>query len=387
MDGDCCMTNNKTVCLTGSQGFLGGYLCKELLDKGYRVIGFDNFSKYGRVKRAHDDHPNFELMEVDLADLSKASKLTLFNQFSPDYIIAGAAMIGGISYFHKYAYDLLAINERIISNTFDMAIDSFKNDNLKRIVVISSSMVYEGADSYFKDYNGTYCSALGDYQVNLSDDEYESNETVGIESTWPTREGREKIFPPPLSTYGFQKLSCEYFCKGAAEQYGLPYTIVRPFNAVGIGEEDALGEEEVLSGNVKLMMSHVLPDLINKCLRGQDPLHILGDGSQIRCYTNGRDIARGIVMAMESEAAENEDFNISTERQTTVMELARLVWGRINPNKPFSVINDPPYTYDVQKRIPDVTKAARLLGFETTINLEESIDEVIEYMRNHGNTT
>ncbi len=69
---------------------------------------------------------------------------------------------------------------------------------------------------------------------------------------------------------------------------------------------------EILSGNVKLAMSHVVPDLVQKVLKGQDPLHILGDGTQVRHYTYGGDVARGIVDAMEHSSARNEDFNIST---------------------------------------------------------------------------
>ena len=85
-------------------------------------------------------------------------------------------------------------------------------------------------------------------------------------NTYPTPEKDVYEIPPPFSTYGFQKLASEYFAKGAWEQYKLPYSIVRPFNCVGVGEEEAVGEHEVKSGNIKLMMSHVLPDLINKVL-------------------------------------------------------------------------------------------------------------------------
>ena len=79
-----------------------------------------------------------------------------------------------------------------------------------------------------------------------------------------------------------------------------------------------------MSGNVKLALSHVVPDLVLKVLRGQDPLHLLGDGTQVRCYTYGGDLARGIRLAMESGAAVNEDFNLSTPTSTTVLELAEI---------------------------------------------------------------
>ena len=95
----------------------------------------------------------------------------------------------------------------------------------------------------------------------------------------------------------------EYFAQAAYDQYGLPFTIVRPFNCVGIGEGRALGDVEIESGNVKLAMSHVVPDLVQKVLKGQDPLHILGDGTQVRHYTYGGDLARGIVECMERPEA------------------------------------------------------------------------------------
>ncbi|GMQ85982.1 MAG: hypothetical protein BMS9Abin07_1552 [Acidimicrobiia bacterium] len=101
-----------------------------------------------------------------------------------------------------------------------------------------------------------------------------------------------------LSSYGFQKLAVEYFAHAAYDQYGLPYSITRPFNCVGVGEARAVGEIEVLSGNVKLAMSHVVPDLIQKVAKGQDPLRLLGDGTQVRYYTYGGDLAKGIVLAM-----------------------------------------------------------------------------------------
>ena len=115
---------------------------------------------------------------------------------------------------------------------------------------------------------------------------------------------------------------------------------------------------------------------------GQDPLRIPGDGSQVRCYTNGKDIARGIKTVMESSKAINEDFNISTARSTTVLELAEIVWKKINGPRRFRYESDEPFSYDVQRRIPDVTKARELLGFEAEVSLEESVSVVIEYMKN-----
>ena len=83
---------------------------------------------------------------------------------------------------------------------------------------------------------------------------------------------------------------------------------------------------------------------------------------------------------MESERAVNDDFNISTERSTTVLELAELVWKKINPHKRFSYVSDPPFPYDVQMRVPDVRKAREILGFEARTGLDAVLDEVIPWI-------
>jgi nucleoside-diphosphate-sugar epimerase len=150
---------------------------------------------------------------------------------------------------------------------------------------------------------------------------------------------------------------------------------------VGIGEQRALSDVEVMSGNVQLAMSHVVPDLVQKIVKGQDPLHILGDGGQIRHYTYGGDLAAGIVTAMEHPNALNDDFNLSTAQSTSVLELAELIWRKIRgPEVPFRYTSDEPFTYDVQRRIPAVEKASRVLGFEASTSLDEMLDEVIPWI-------
>ncbi|ARJ05992.1 NAD-dependent epimerase [Cnuibacter physcomitrellae] len=333
----------KKVLVTGSAGFIGGYIVEELLAKGYQVVGVDNYSKYGPVKKSYDDDPNYELVVGDVQDVELMTKLLA----DVDHFIAGAALIGGISYFHTYAYDLLAQNERIIASSVDAAIAAHKSGRLEKVTYMSSSMVFESTDR------------------------------------WPSKEGDEREVPPPLSSYGFQKLAVEYFARAAWDQYKLPYTILRPFNCVGIGESRALGDVEIDSGNVKLAMSHVVPDLVQKVLKGQDPLHILGSGEQVRHYTYGGDLARGIVLSLDHPAALNNDFNISTAEGHSVKELAEVIWRKIKgPDVPLNLVSDPGFEYDVAKRVPDVSKAKELLGFEATTSLETMLDEVIPWIEN-----
>jgi nucleoside-diphosphate-sugar epimerase len=333
--------NGGKVLVTGSAGFIGGYVVEELLARGYTVVGIDNFSKYGPVAKSYDDHPRYSLIVGDASDPKVVGEAV----DGCRHLIAGAALIGGISYFHSFAYDLIAENERIIAATCDAAIAAHATGTLEKVTYLSSSMVFESTDR------------------------------------WPSVEGDERLVPPPASSYGFQKLAVEYFARAAHDQYGLPFTICRPFNCVGIGEMRARADVEVLSGNVKLAMSHVVPDLVHKVAKGQDPLHLLGDGTQVRHYTYGADLAKGIVTAMEHPAARNEDFNLSTAESTTVLELAENIWHRLRgDDTPFRYVSDEAFEHDVARRVPSVEKAKAMLGYEATTTLDEMLDVVVPWI-------
>jgi UDP-glucose 4-epimerase len=330
------------VLVTGSAGFIAGYLVQELLDGGHEVVGLDNYSKYGPVEKSYQKHPAYRFVQGDAKDTALLRELVA----DCDHFVACAAMIGGIAYFHQFAYDLIAENERITAAAFDAAIGAHRDGRLRKITVLSSSMVFENATRF------------------------------------PTPESHLAECPPPFSTYGFQKLACEYFARGAWQQYRLPFTICRPFNCVGTGERRALTDKEILSGNVKLAMSHVVPDLVQKVLKGQDPLHLLGTGQQVRCYTYGGDLARGIATAIFHEQATNEDFNLSTPVATNVLELAQLIWHKVHgPDRAFAFVSDKPFDHDVAMRVPDTTKAREVLGFEARTPLDRVLDEVIPWVK------
>ena len=258
-------------------------------------------------------------------------------------------MIGGITYFHEYAYDLLAENERITAASFDAAIDC-------------------APEAQAPEDHG----ALEQHGVR----ERHGVPDAGGRTARSARRRR--------STYGFQKLACEYFAQGAWEQYGLPYTICRPFNCVGIGERRALGDKDVPSGNIKLAMSHVVPDLVQKILKGQDPLHILGAGEQVRCYTYGGDLAQGHRARDASiPTATNEDFNLSTPVATTVLELAEADLEE-GPRRRASRSATSPTSRSLRRAAARARRRARrsdVLGFEATTPLGQMLDEVIPWIR------
>jgi len=212
------------VLVTGGCGFIGSEVVRQLLAKGYRVRIADDLSKPSSRPPA-----GAEFVRVDLTDPARARPV-----FDGVRICVNlAAKIGGIGYFHRYPATILSENAKIYSTTFEAAAAS----PVERMVFVSSSMVYEAADRF------------------------------------PSREEDILAIPPPFTAYGFSKLMGEWYCRAFADQHGLRYTIIRPFNAYGPGEEagEQVGE------------SHVIPDLIKKMLGGQYPVELLGDGKQTRC--------------------------------------------------------------------------------------------------------
>src|SRR5437016_6080224 len=153
------------ILVSGAAGFICGYLIEELLRANYEVIGLDNYAKYGPLKKSYDDDPRYKFIQGD----AKNGQLLKDLLEECDHFVAAAAMIGGISYFHEFAYDLLAEKQRICAGTFDAALNAFRRGHLRKITVVSSSMVFESTTAF------------------------------------PTPEGAQLTSPPPRSTYGFQK--------------------------------------------------------------------------------------------------------------------------------------------------------------------------------------
>src|SRR5262249_36417316 len=117
-------------------------------------------------------------------------------------------------------------------------------------------------------------------------------------------------------------------------------------------------------------------------VRAQPPLQTLESGSKSRHYTYGGDLAQGIRVCIEHPSALNEDFNISTAESTTVLQLAEAIWKKLKPGTPFRFVSDAPFKYDVQRRVPEVSKARRMLDFECKTTLDAMLDEVIPWVKN-----
>ncbi len=311
------------VLVTGGVGTIGSAVVRRLLGHpDYEVRVADQREAPGWMREG------CEVRAADLRDLDATREAMA----GCTHVIHLAAIVGGIRNFHQLPHTLTEVNNALYNSTVHAALDH----QVQRFVYVSSSMVFERATQF------------------------------------PTTEGHIWECPTPRSAYGFSKLTGEVYCRAAHDEHGLPYTICRPFNAYGPGErpDDEPG------------IAHMVPDLIRKVLDGQRPLEIFGDGTQTRTLTHVDDIADGIVTAMASPAALNEDFNISASDERTVAELARLIWEACGePPEAFELAHKPSFEVDVVRRWPDVSKARELLGWEARVPIEEGLAGTVEWLR------
>jgi UDP-glucose 4-epimerase len=311
------------VLVTGGAGMIGQAIVRALLrDPDFEVRVCDQREVPGWIRQG---------AEVQTGDLR--DPLTARTAVSgATHVIHCAAIVGGIANFHRLPYTLTEVNNALYNGVIGASIA----EQVERFLYISSSMVFERA------------------------------------ALFPTPEDHIDDCLPPVSAYGFSKLTGEIYCRAAHEQFGLPYTICRPFNAYGPGEmpDDEPG------------IAHAVPDLIRKVLAGARPLAIFGSGEQTRTLTHVDDIAAGVLAALRSPAGLNEDFNISASEERSVAEIAKIIWEACGEDPAaFALEHLPSFPVDVQRRWPSVEKAKRLLGFEAQIALSEGIAATVRWLR------
>lgn len=312
------------VLVTGGGGFLGSYVVRELIDRGYQVRVADNLSA-PTSRLPHEGRVEF--VQTDLRDRAAA----MDSLEGIDICIAAAARCGGIGFFNRRRAEILDDNARILSATFEAA----RARCVRRIVYISSSCVFD--------------------------------------RSLASEEGEDSLpdAPPPPPGYPFSKLIGEYYCLAYAQQYGLCYTIIRPFNLYGPGE--APGREP---GD-----SHVIPDLTARVLMKKTPLEIFGSGQQTRSFTHVRDVARGVVLAMESPCAENQDFNLGSPREVSILELARMVWEICGTGDRFETRTVGVFPNDIERRAVNIAKARAVLKWAPEIDLRRGLTEYVDWIR------
>jgi len=322
---------NILVC--GSEGSLMGSVIPYLLKANHSVRGVDNYFRYGRKQRKRD----YEFIEGDLCDVDVADRVCK----GMDIAFQGAARIYGVSGFHKYGADILSEDTTLHKNIIRGAL----KHKIEKLVYISSSMVYE------RDTNV------------------------------PSRESDVDDMPVPLTDYGLSKLICERLCRAFHKQYSLKYSIWRPFNIITPFEEAA----------DETGISHVFADFIKKIvIKKQNPVKVLGDGDQIRCFTWIEDVAGAIARYSFHGETDNEAFNLGNPEPVSMKELALKIHklaidkGILPKNRQLSFTYLPTYEDDVKIRIPSVEKAKAVLNWEPTVKLDEALNRCLDVSIKHG---
>tara|TARA_B100000029_G_scaffold334491_1_gene326587 strand:+ start:2088 stop:3020 length:933 start_codon:yes stop_codon:yes gene_type:complete len=300
------------ILVTGGSGFIGKYVVA-LLQKEFDVVVVDQTK------------PNYK---------TKFQKINLLEPFtiSKDFekCIHLAAIVGGIQYFTKHSVENIRDNPRMVGNVFDACV----NSNVNQVVYTSSSVVYQHQKKF------------------------------------PFKENDVLSSPPPTSAYGLSKLIGEHFCKAYHEQHGLNYTVLRPFNAYGPGEEPDPD------------YAHVIPHLIKKVLSNQYPVEIYGSGNQSRTFTHGMDIANAYLSSIKNKNALNEIFNVSGNKEFKINEVLKRIWKIANKKKPLKIKHLPEFPHDVKRRYPSNKKISKKLKWKPKINFDDGLKETMEWIKN-----
>jgi len=250
-------------------------------------------------------------------------------------VIQAAATLYGVVGFHRHGADILGRDVAAHANVLRLSVAA----GVQRVVFISSSMIYE------------QCASEPHYEED---------------GEWP---------PLPRTDYGLSKLVGERLSKAYWHQYGLPFTIWRPFNVI---DPDEAGTD--VPG-----VRHVFADLIHRLVvRQQNPVEILGDGNQVRSFVHIREVAQAIADYSFDPRTLNETYNLGSPETVSVKELAERIFhkararGFIRDSRPLSFISLPVAATDIRRRVGCFSKAEKELGWRATISLDEALEYCLD---------
>lgn len=312
----------KTVLVTGVAGFIGSNLTQTLLEKGYRVVGVDNFNDtYNpQFKEEHVapflTDPHFVLHRVDVRDVPALS--AVFETEKPAYVVHLAAKADtrdAVETPRVYT----AVN---IDGTLNM-LELCREYPIENLVIASSSSVY--------------------------------GNTTRV--PWTEDENADR----PLSPYGATKRSAELLAYTYHHNFNIPITCLRFFNVYG-------------ENNRPGMVPYVWAE---KLLRGEE-IEMSGDGSRKRDYTYIGDIVRGIILSMENPH-DFEVINLGNNTPVSLKELLTTFEKVLGVTA--KVKSRPSHTASVEVTCADITKAKKVLNWEPCVSLEEGIARLLAWFR------
>lgn len=304
----------KRVVVTGGAGFIGSHLVERLAERNSIVVVDDlstgraeNIAGLGCV----------ELVEADVADLSAIETVV----GSADLVLHLAVSNLRTSLGDPAAS--LRVNDGGTLNVLMAAL----RGGVEKFVYVSSSEVY------------------GSAQRAAMDEEHPL---------------------APRTPYAAGKLAGEAYALSFHRTFGMPVTVVRPFNTYG--------PRAHLEGTA----GEVIPKFAARCLAGR-PLHVFGSGRQSRDFTWVGDTVRGIELAAASPDLIGEAVNIAAGTPVTILEIAAAVQRLLGRSVP--VVHDAERPGDVQVQVADVSKARRLLGFQAEVGIEDGLGRYLEWLR------
>jgi UDP-glucose 4-epimerase len=314
------LISDKTIFITGGAGFIGSTLVGRLIDDN-RIVVYDNLARNSLKDKPFRSHKNLQMIEGDVLDLDRLSQ----SMRGADVIVHCAA-IAGVDTVIKSPVATMRVNMVGSANLLEAAA---RLPRLDRVVCFSTSEVFGQQAFRSSETDNTVMGQVG-------------------EARW---------------VYAVSKLAEEHLAMAYHRERQLPVTVVRPFNVYGPGQ---VGDG-------------ALRTFVMRAIRNQ-PIEIHGDGTQIRAWCYVDDMVDGVMLAIEHPNAVGESFNIGNQKAVvTIYGLANTV---VRVLASASTISFARKDYaDVELRIPSVTKARELLGFEAKVDLEEGIRRAAEFYR------
>jgi len=313
----------KRIFITGGAGFIASTVIRHLIDQAHIVI-FDNFHRDSHSSSALAGHPNITVVRGDVLDFPAV----IHAMSGADTVIHAAAIAG-------------------VDTVIRMPVETMRVNMLGTANVLEAARIH-GVRERFIDFSTS--EVFGPMAYRVSEEAQTVAGSAG-EARW---------------TYAVSKLAGEHLAKAYHHQYGLPVVCVRPFNVYGPGQ---IGE-----GAVQVF--------IQRALRNET-IHIDGDGNQIRAWCYVDDFVDGLLRCLDRPEAIGHSFNIGNARAViTVLGLAETVCRVLASRS--EIVFDPPLSADIAIRIPDVDKAAQVLGFRARIDLEEGIRRTADWFRSRS---
>lgn len=314
------MIQNKKIFITGGAGFIGSTLIGKLVENN-QIVAYDNLARNALQAKPWKNHPNLRLEVGDVLDYDSLAKA-----MAGADVVVHCAAIAGIDTVVKNPVATMRVNMVGSANVLEAA---SKLANCDRVVCFSTSEVF------------------GTNAFRSSELDKTSIGTVG-EARW---------------TYAVSKLAEEHLAIAYFQHQWLPVAVVRPFNVYGPGQ---VGE-----GALSIFIQRALKN---------ETIRINGDGTQIRAWCYVDDMVRGTLLCMEHPKAVGESFNIGNQRAvTTIYGLANTVIRVLNSKSKIEFVYKD-YA-DVELRIPNVSKARELIGFEAQVDLDEGIQRTADSYR------